>query len=181
VHQKSLQSLSLVGRRKCSSSMTSSSWQIWRSILSTIAVVIGAVGGLCGLWSVWYSRRQTVLMEVQIHKQDAQDAEELRWSERFERLTNQLVRINPQLQIQEPGKDFAVPLYITIFHDPKFRESLETYIVQVDSTRTQFSRRSPRPDELRRSNLRDTIKIAEQCMAEFQKSNPRIDLKYYMG
>jgi len=87
--------------------MTSSSWQIWQSALS----IIGAVGGLCGLWSVWYSRRQTVLMEVQIHKQETQEAEELNWSERFDRLANQLVRISPVLTIKPPGQHNAICLY----------------------------------------------------------------------
>jgi hypothetical protein len=153
------------------------SWQTWQSVLS----IIGAVGGLCGLWSLWYARRQTHLMEGQIRKQDTQDKEDLDWSQRFERLANQLARINPGLTIQEPGKNSTMGLYASIFSDPKFREALENYVVQVNPSRTQFAQRNPRPDELRRSNLRETVKRAEQCMTDFQKQNPRIDLKYYMG
>jgi len=69
----------------------------------------------------------------------------------------------------------------TIFPDPIFRVALENYIVQVNGSGVQFSKKNPRPDELRRTNLRDTIKQAEQCMAHFQKDNPGIDLKYYMS
>jgi len=154
-----------------------SSWQTWQSLLS----IIGAVGGLCGLWSLWYARRQTHLMEGQIHKQETQDAAELDWAERFEHLANQLARISPSMSIQEPSKNSTMGLYASIFPDPKFREALENYIVQMNSSRTQFAQRNPRPDELRRTNLRDTIKKAEQCMADFQKRNPGIDLKYYIG
>jgi|SRR5882724_1244474 len=155
----------------------SSSWQTWQSVLS----IIGAVGGLCGGWSLWYSRRQTILMEGQIRKQETQDTEELDWSERFEHLANQLARISPSMSIQEPGKNSTMGLYASIFPDPKFREALENYVVQMNSSRTQFAQRNPRSDELRRTNLRDTIKKAEQYLADFQKHNPGIDLKYYMG
>jgi hypothetical protein len=34
----------------------------WQNVFS----IIGAIGGLCGLWSLWYSRRQTLLMEEQM-------------------------------------------------------------------------------------------------------------------
>jgi len=157
--------------------MMSSSWQTWQSFLS----IIGAVGGLFGACSWWFSRRQVHLMEAQIRRQDAQDKEDLDWSERFERLANQLARINPGMTIQEPGKNSTMGLYASIFPDPKFREALENYIVQLNSSRTQFAQRNPRPDELRRANLRDTIRKAEQCMADFQRHNPGIDLRYYMG
>jgi len=74
-----------------------------------------------------------------------------------------------------------VPLYPSIFPDPKFREALENYVVKVNASQTQFSQRNPRPDELRGTNLRETVRRAEQCMTDFQKRNPRVDLKYYMG
>ncbi len=149
----------------------------WQNILS----IIGAIGGLCGLWSLWYARQQTNLMKLQIRTQETHDKEELDWSERFERLANQLVRLNPGLTIQPPGVTHQVTLYPSVFPDPQFREALQTYIVLLNSSRTQFSQRNPRPDELRRANLRDTIKKAEECMARFQKENPGIDLNHYMG
>jgi len=76
----------------------------------------------------------------------------------------------------------ATQLYPSIFPDARIREALQTYIVEMNDSTTQFLRRpNPRPDELRLTNLRETIKRAEECMAEFQKRNPKIDLKYYMG
>jgi len=76
----------------------------------------------------------------------------------------------------------ATQLYPSIFPDAKIRGALQTYIVQLNASQTQFLQRpNPRPDELRLTNLRETIKRAEQCMAEFQKQNPKIDLNYYMG
>src|SRR5712672_1215371 len=48
----------------------------------------------------------------------------------------------------------AEDLYTSIFPDATLRKALETYIVQVDSSQTRFLRMNPRPDELRRTNLR---------------------------
>lgn len=157
--------------------MVSISWQMWQSIFS----IVGAVGGLCGGWSLWYARQQTQLMRQQIQREESQDREDLDWSERFERLANGLSRINPGMVIQEPGRNSTMGLYASIFPDPKFRETLENYIVHVNASRTVFSQRNPRPDELKRSNLRETIKKAEQIMVEFQAKNPHVDLRYYLG
>ncbi len=149
-------------------------------IIGVVGGLVGIVGGLCGIASLIYARRQTKLMEDDKRKREREETEDSQWAERHERLVNQLLRINPNLTIQPPGLP-ATCLYTSIFPDSKFREALQTYIVQLDGSQTQFLRRSPRPDELRRSNLRETIKRAEQCMTEFQKQNPKIDLKYYMG
>ena len=155
----------------------------WNTILS----IIGAVGGVCGIASLLYAhrqtkyaRQQTKLMEDDIRERRREEKEDSEWAERHERLVNHLVRVNPYLQIQPPGVPLT-RLYTSIFPDAKLRQELQTYIVQLDSGQTQFLRRSPRPDELRRTNLRETVKRAEQCLADFQRQNPKIDLNYYMG
>ena len=152
-------------------------------ILSVVAILISVLAVLYAKRSVHYTKRQTEIMEGQIQKQEAQDKEELDWSERFERLAKQLVRINPGLTIQPPGYQAGsgIVLYTSIFPDAKFREALETYIIQLNIGRTRFLQRNPRPDELRRTNLRETIKKAEQYLADFQENNPQVNLKYYMG
>lgn len=150
--------------------------------------IIGAVGGVCGAWSLWYtwrqtkySRRQTELLESQIAAAETAEKEDSEWATRFERLANRVSRINPGLTIQVPGTSSQMCLYPAIFSDPKFREALETYVIQVNASRTQFSPRSPRPDELRRTNLRSAVERAERCMAEFQEKNPKVNLAYYMA
>lgn len=150
-------------------------------VLSVVAILISVLAVVYAKRSFHYTRRQTEIMEGQIRKQESQDKEELDWSERFERLANQLVRTNPGLTIQPPGYQASIVLYPSIFPDAKFREALETYIVQCNGGRTQFSQRNPRPDELRRANLRETIKKAEQYMADFQKSNPQVKLEVLHG
>ena len=143
----------------------------WESVLS----IIGSVGGVCGFWSLWYTRRQTLLMEKQVRreeKQDVQDNDDLQWAERFDRLARQLTRISPALTVRD------IMLYPSIFPDIKLQQSLETYIVEVNSSKTCFLARNPRPDELRRAALREAVQKAEECIARFQKQWPAIDLKY---
>ncbi len=151
----------------------------------TMISVLALLGTLVG---VYYARGQ--LREARrVREEDAEalarqheaEREESEWANRYERLVSQLMQINPLLTVQPPGVP-ATRLYPSIFPDAKFREALQTYIVQLNASQTEFLRRTnPRPDELRLTNLRETIKRAEQCMIEFQKQNPKIDLKYYMG
>jgi len=151
----------------------------------TIIGVLALVGTLAG---VYYARGQ--LREAKrvreenaaaIARQDQAESEESEWANRYERLVSQLTQISPTMTVQPTGVP-ATQLYPSIFPDAKFREALQTYVVQMNASQTQFLRRTnPRPDELRLINLRETIKRAEKCMAEFQKQNPKIKLDYYMG
>ena len=149
----------------------------------TIISVLALLGTLVG---VYYARGQ--LREAKrvreenaaaIARQHQAEREESEWANRYERLVSQITKISPTMTVQPTGVP-ATQLYPSIFPDAKIREALQTYIVQ--SNGSQFLRRNnPRPDELRLTNLRETIKKAEQYMAEFQKQNPKIDLNYYMG
>ncbi len=152
-----------------------------------MGLIIGVVGVLCGIAGLLYAiqqtryaRQQTNLMEDDLREKRREETEDSQWAERHERLINQILQINPQLKIQPPGVPLTY-LYTSIFPDATLRKALETYVVQLDSSQTRFLRMNPRPDELRRTNLRETVRKAEECLAEFQKHNPKIDLKYYMG
>lgn len=156
-------------------------WNIIFNIIGAVGGIFGIVGGACGVASLVYARRQTKLMEDDKSKRERGETEDSEWAERHERLASQLLRINPNLRIAPPGVPEMV-LYASIFCDGKLREALQTYIVDLHPSGTQFVRRAaPRPDELRRAVVRETIRKAERCMAEFQRQNPKIDLKYYMG
>jgi len=154
-------------------------------VIVTIISVLALLGTLAG---VYYARSQ--LREAKrvreenaaaIARQHQAESEESEWANRYERLVSQLTQITPTMTVQPDGVP-ATQLYPSIFPDAKVREALQTYIVELNASQTKFLRRStPRPDELRLTNLRETIKRAEQCMAEFQRQNPKIDLKYYMG
>ena len=153
-----------------------------------MGLIIGVVGVLCGIAGLLYAirqtryaRQQTKLMEDDLRERRREETEDSQWAERFERLANQLLRINPLLKIQPTGMPLTC-LWTSIFPDARLREALQTYVVSLHSSQTEFVRKTPpRPDELRLSNLRETVTRAERCLADFQKQNPKIDLKYYMG
>ncbi len=153
-----------------------------------MSYIIGVVGVLCGIAGLLYARsqtryarQQTKLIEDDLRERKRGEDEDSQWAERHERLANQLLKINPLLKIQPPGVPLTC-LWTSIFPDAKLREALQVYVVHLHSSQTEFVRRNPpRPDELRLSNLREAVKRAEECMADFQKQNPKIDLKYYMG
>ena len=166
-----------------------------------VLTIIGAiVGAIVGSLLTWYLQRHwmhdTATEVVELRKEigairqqfanfrqsaESQDKEELEWSERFERLARQLSRISPTLHIVPKGSSSPIHLYSSIFPERELQDALQTYVLQLNSSGTQFSPRSPRPDELRRGVLRETVQKAEQRMAAFQKQNPNIDLKCYVG
>lgn len=92
----------------------------------------------------------------------------MEWSERFERLARQLSRISPGLQIVPKGSVSPIHLYSAIFPERELQDALQTYVIELNNGGTQFSPRSPRPDELRRKFLRETVQKAEQHIATVQ-------------
>lgn len=166
-------------------------WHDPRAIAMTwndVAALIGIVGGLCGFYSLYQNHQQTKLakeqtdlMKDQAKKAAELDAEERQWAERHEKLATQLARINPGLMIADPNANSHLNLYPAVFPDPKFRNLIETYIVSLNPSRTEFFPRKPAPHELRMQGFRDTVLKCEELIEKFDKENPRIQLFYYLG
>jgi hypothetical protein len=124
-----------------------------KAVVVTIISVLALLGILVG---VYYARGQ--LREARrVREEDAKalarqheaEREESEWANRYERLVSQLTKINPTLTVQPAGVP-ATQLYPSIFPDARIREALQTYIVELNDSTTQFLRRpNPRPDELR--------------------------------
>ena len=165
-------------------------------VLTILSAIIGAIVGALLTWYLQRrTREQTAAEVVELRKEvaaiyqqvdyfkrsaAAQDQEELEWSERFERLARQLSHIGPALHIVPKGSSSPIHLFSSIFPARELQDALQAQVIQLSSSGTHFVPRSPRPDELRRKVLRETVQKAEQCMAAFQIEHPNVDLKYYL-
>jgi hypothetical protein len=144
-------------------------------LLSVIPILIALYALQISLRAEKYSHEQVQLMQEQnkdIQERKNQDAIDADWAIRYEKVVNQLRKINPHVQVQEPGVTGTTMMYTTIFPDHRFRADLQTYIVPLDSSGTVFLPRSPRPDELRSPKMREIITKAEQLLGEFRKNHP---------
>lgn len=101
-----------------------------------------------------------------------QMAEDDDWVQRYEDLQTKLVRINPRLQVLEPGNEDNTWIYSTMYPDPKFRANVETYIIEVNAPGNLFLPRKPQPHEFRSRSMRETIQRAEAEMDKFVKEHP---------
>jgi hypothetical protein len=142
------------------------------TILMVVFGVFGVVGGTLGTLSYIMTRRQLSLLRQDIADRKKQEAEGAQWAERFEELSNKLLRINPRLEVQEPGVTGTTCIYLTMFPDPKFRLDVESLIVEVDLGRTVFMPRTPEPYQFRSKRMRETIEKAESLMAKFALVHP---------
>jgi hypothetical protein len=98
------------------------------------------VGGLCGIGSLYYSRRQTniVVQDYSARKRQSEDDDV--WAQRFDKVQTRLLRINPRLQMQEPGNNELTNVYMTMFSDQRLRLDVETTIIIRIQTRISSSR-----------------------------------------
>jgi hypothetical protein len=142
------------------------------TILTIIFGVFGVVGGTFGVLSYIVTRRQSSLLRQDIEDRKKREADDARWAERFDELSDKLLRINPQLEVQEPGVTGTTCIYLTMFPDPKFRFDIESLIVEVDQDRTVFMPRTPELCQFRSKRMRETIERAESLMAKFALVHP---------
>jgi hypothetical protein len=149
--------------------------QTWQTALS----IIGGVGGICGIVALYYAWRQTRLMSEDIRSRRREAEEDIEWAARFERVMNQLLRINPYLQVKVAASAEPINAYNTIFPGAESRRTIQAYIVQLDPSATQFLPRRPRPDELRLTTTRNAVKQAEVALQSFRQRYP--DAVHHLG
>jgi hypothetical protein len=148
-------------------------------ILTIVVGAFGIVGGICGVWSLFYVRdqvklaqRQLEFMQMDTNERKARDEEDDSWAQRYPNLSTKLLRINPTLQVAEPGQKSATWIYTTMFADPKLRANIENFIIEVNGPGSLFLRRNPRPHEFRFPAMRQTIERAEAEMERFINEHP---------
>src|SRR5260370_38984424 len=108
-------------------------------------------------------------------------AVEREWTERHESLAARLAHLGPQGIIANPVTNVLFCLYTAVFPDPQFRVKLETYILELNPTRTEFRPRKAAPHELSLQGLRETVVAAEQMIEKYARENPKVQLMYYLG
>lgn len=134
--------------------------------------VFGIIGGICGVWSLIYVRRQTKLLVEDISDRKKRNKEDDSWSQRFENLQRKLLRINPRLQVQEPGNTKTTWIYTTMYPDRNLRLNIENFIIEVNAPGNLFLPRKPQPHEFRSISMRETIERAEAEMEKFVHDHP---------
>jgi hypothetical protein len=107
------------------------------------------------------------------------ERQETEWQRRQEAIANSLARIGPNCTIQKPGTSSMTSLYPLIFQDPHLRLSIQTYIVELDQSRSTFIVRKPAPHELRSDNFRRTVTEAERLMKEFAEAHTDLYTKFF--
>jgi hypothetical protein len=147
----------------------------WQTALS----IIGGVGGVCGVVAIYYAWRQTKLMSDDIRSRKQETEDEIEWAARFERVMRQVLRINPYLQVKVAASETPINVYSTIFPNAEVRRVIQSYIVELDSSQTQFLPRRPRPDELRSASMRKVVEQAENSLQAFRERYP--DAVHHLG
>ncbi len=142
------------------------------TILTIIFGLFGIVGGICGVWSLFYVRQQTAMMAQDIAGRKNRDSEDDSWAQRFENLQQKILRINPNLQVQEPDNKNTTWIYSTMYGDPRLKVDIESFIVEVNASGTLFLPRKPQPHEFRSARMRETIQRAESELERFIKEHP---------
>jgi hypothetical protein len=87
-------------------------------------------------------------------------------------LSRKLLRINPRLQVFEPGQKNNTWIYTTLYPDPKLRLNIENFIIEVNGSGNLFLPRKPQPHEFRSPTMRETIERAEAEMERFINEHP---------
>jgi hypothetical protein len=140
--------LVLLGSKAALSKMLSPETQTTFAVIGAIGGMAGIVGGGFGIASYFNSRRQTQLMESEAYKTAAQEKEDTEWAARFDRLANQLMRMNPKMRILD------VVLWEEMFAS-ELRYQLCQYVVVMNKFGTLYDLRDhPRPDQLRAVGMR---------------------------
>ena len=149
--------------------------------LAAIPILVSVYALVVALRTDSSVRAQVLLMQEWGKKFDEREHDERQWAERHERLATQLSRISPNMMLAAPDAASHFCLYPAVFQDPHFRSKLETYVVDLNASRTEFRPHKATPHELRLQGLRDTVATAEQLIDKYVRENPKIQLMYYLG
>jgi|SRR5579859_3143257 len=118
--------------------------------------------------------KQTNIARQMAAKQDDQEKEIDEWQRKHEAVAIQLARINPNELVRVPNHNSFSALYPALFSDPRLRQAIETYIVELADNRSRLVPRKPSPHELRSPALRETVTKAAAFLDACRRENPTI-------
>ena len=147
-------------------------------ILTIAALIVAVVAVLIAVKQTNIATTQTKLARELAAKQEDQEREIDEWQKKHEAVAIQIARINPNELIKDPNQNAHTALYPFLFADPRFRQAIETYIVELTDNRSRLTPRKPTPHELRSPALRETVTNAAILLDVSRKSYPTI-AKYF--
>jgi hypothetical protein len=146
--------------------------------LTIASFVVAIVAVLIAVKQTKIATTQTNLARELALKQEDQEREIDEWQRKHETIAIQIARINPNDLIKDPNQNSHTAIYPFLFADPRLRQAIETYIVQLTDNRSRLIPRKPTPHELRSPALRETVTNAAILLDVSRKSYPTI-AKYF--
>jgi len=134
---------------------------------STISLVISAVAILVSLGSVYYTRRQTQLIEKEQTRKQREDESMAEWAAKFDEAVRVVQKIAAQRISDSVGRAYSV-----IFKSETLRQRIEANLIDPDIGRERFPARKASSDDLRMSIMQQTIQEVLNCVQEFKETDP---------
>jgi hypothetical protein len=133
--------------------------------LTVVLSIVGAVGGISGLASLFYVRKQTMVMQQQMRRLVRHDDSAEGWAKEYDEAASALEKICSGTLMMGPGK--TAPAYQFAFPDAALRERIERYL----GTRNfwgKFRPICPTGEQLQNPVLQHTIKEVLETVATFR-------------
>lgn len=147
-------------------------------ILTIAALIVAIVAVLIAVKQTNIATTQTKLARELAAKQEDQEREIDEWQRKHEAVAIQIARINPNELIKDPTNDSHTALYPFLFAEPRLRQAIETYIVELSDNRSRLMPRKPTPHDLRSLALRETVTSAANLLSASRSRYPAI-AKYF--
>jgi hypothetical protein len=137
--------------------------------VSTISLLLAVIAILVSLGSVYYTRRQTQLIEKEQTRKQREDKVTAEWVAKFELAVDAAVKIAPSWIHSGAGQTNA---YGLLFPDPAFRQLIEAHLIVTDRSRSSYSPRAASVEQLRMPIVQQTIQGVLDCVKKFKETDP---------
>jgi len=133
----------------------------------TASTIFSAVAILISLGSVYYTRRQTQLIEKEQTRKQHEDESAAEWAAKFDEAVRVVQKISTQRISDSVGRASCF-----IFKSEMLRQRIETYLIKQDLGREHFPARKASSDDLRMPIMQQTIQEVLDCVKKFRETDP---------